>query len=636
MSTELTKTARGDSLLERLDPLPMVVLLKIEGNCSCLRAKVAHMVGHLPTGTKNDRLQRLSHIGSERPLCYGSLCFSPFSRLLKGEHAMKDEDTLSKNEPPPTTFDHEHGGDGDSRGLSSPAHVAQDIPSSAHLPRMDRRLTLRHHMRFLLVAMVVVVLAALAGGYGLFRAVSPPSRQASSAFQGAHCPFPLGAGLVEGQNVKCGFLTVPEDRSLPKSPTMRLAVAIFQTPSSQRDPDPVLFLSGGPGNALLQTKGPTLNTGNLAYQLQNRDLILFDQRGTGYSQPSLRCLDSEDVLALTDDRACHDRLVKSGINLNAFTTLEDAADVHDLVRALGYQQVNLQGVSYGTRLALTVMRLFPGDLRSVILDSTLPPQANLVADSPHATIRAFDVLFHGCEADPHCNATYPHLQAIFYHLVTDLNRSPITFQATSQTGKSVTVHFTGNNLVLWLRQSLYFTWFIPQLPAVIFQIRNHDYTQLASIYGNSINETMSWGLYFSVECGEDVAFTTQHALQTSVQGLPPQAQPALLDISLLQFSVCQVWGVKPVPAVQKEPVTSTISTLILQGEYDPVTPPANGMLAAQRLSKGYFLLFPGVGHAVLASNASNCPTDIMNAFWDKPAEKPNANCISNMFEPFFT
>ncbi len=169
---------------------------------------------------------------------------------------MKDEDTFSKNEPPPTTFDHEHDGDGDSRGLSSPAHVAQDIPSSAHLPRMDRRLTLRHHMRFLLVAMVVVVLAALAGGYGLFRAVSPPSRQASSAFQGAHCPFPLGAGLVEGQNVKCGFLTVPEDRSLPKSPTMRLAVAIFQTPSSQGDPDPVLFLSGGPGNALLQTKGP--------------------------------------------------------------------------------------------------------------------------------------------------------------------------------------------------------------------------------------------------------------------------------------------------------------------------------------------------------------------------------------------
>ena len=547
---------------------------------------------------------------------------------------MKDDDTFSDNGPPPSTSAHERERNSDGSTLSSPPSGPQDAPSPAHPPLMERQLTLRHHVRLLLVAMVVLVV--LAGGYGVFRAVSKPMRQASSAFQQTHCPFPLGAGLVEGQNVTCGFLTVPEDRSLPKGPTLRLAVAIFRTPSSQRDPDPVLNLSGGPGEAILETMGPMFNTGNLASQLQNRDLILFDQRGTGSSQPSLRCLGSEDVLTLTGVRACHDRLVKSGINLNAFTTLEDAADVHDLIRALGYQQVNLLGVSYGTRLALTVMRLYPADLRSVVLDSTLPPQANLVADFPHAAMRAFDVLFHGCEADPHCNASYPHLQAVFYQLVTDLNRRPITFQATSLSGKSVTIHFTGNTLVLWLWQSLYFTRLIPQLPAVIFQIRTHDYTQLASIFGNIINETINWGVYYSVECGEDVAFTTQQALQTSVQGLAPQAQPALLDFVMFSFSVCQFWRVKPVPAVQKEPVPSSIPTLILQGEYDPATPPTNGMLAAQTLSKGYFFLFPGVSHSVLVSRASNCPTDIMNAFLDNLAEKPNASCISNMFEPFFT
>ena len=549
---------------------------------------------------------------------------------------MKDEDSFSSDEPPPTTSALEYGSDSVDRSIAAPPVVPQDAPSPspAQPPLMGRHLPHRHQVRLLLVAMVVLVV--LAGGYGVFRAVSLSPRQASTAFQQVHCPFPLGAGLVEGQDVTCGFLTVPQDRSLLKSPTLRLAVAIFHTPSSQRDPDPVLFLSGGPGDALLQIMGPTLNSANLAYLLQNRDLILFDQRGVGYSQPSLRCLDSEDVLALTGVRACHDRLVKSGIDLNAFTTLEDSADVHDLVRALGYQQVNLEGVSYGTRLALTVMRLFPADVRSVVLDSTFPPQANLVADSYHAAIRAFDVLFHSCEADPHCNATYPHLQAIFYQLVTDLNRSPITFQATSQTGKSVGVHFTGNDLVLWLRQSLYYTWVIPQLPSAIFQIRNHDYTQLASIYGKSINETASQGLHYSVQCGDDVAFTTLHALQTSVQGPPHQAQPALLDMGLFGFSICQSWKVKSVPAVQKEPVTSSIPTLILQGEYDPVSPPANGMLTAKTLTKGYFFLFPGVGHYVLGSKASNCPNDITNAFLDNPAEKPDASCISNMFEPFFT
>jgi pimeloyl-ACP methyl ester carboxylesterase len=369
-------------------------------------------------------------------------------------------------------------------------------------------------------------------------------------------------------------------------------------------------------------------------------LILFDQRGAGYSQPSLRCLDNttplESFPSVQSVRACYDRWVKAGINLNAFTTLENAADVHDLIRTLGYRQVNLDGVSYGTRLALTVMRLYPADLRSVVLNSVLPPQVNGFTNIPRAAARAFDVLFRGCAADRSCNATYPHLQAVFYQLVADLNTAPITFQATPPlSGVPVTVHFTGNDLVLWLRQALYATYLIPQLPVVLYHMRQHDYTQLASIYGDLIDTTGSSGLFSSVMCGEDMAYTTQHALETSVQGLPPAIQPALLDFGLFRFSICQFWGMKPVPAVQKEPVRSAIPTLILQGEYDPVTPPANGMRASQSLSKSYFFLLPGVGHGV-SSPSSSCPNDITKAFWETPTEKPDASCISGMPEPFFT
>src|SRR5436309_12132638 len=113
---------------------------------------------------------------------------------------MKDEDLFSHDGPPPTTSDHERGGDSDRSALSSAHTVPQEAPAPAHPPRMERRLTPRHRMRLLLVAMVVV-LVALVGGYSIFRVVSPPSRHASSAFQEAHCPFPLGAGLVEGRHV---------------------------------------------------------------------------------------------------------------------------------------------------------------------------------------------------------------------------------------------------------------------------------------------------------------------------------------------------------------------------------------------------------------------------------------------------
>jgi len=542
---------------------------------------------------------------------------------------MKRDDTFSDNGAPPTPAP-EYGGDSEGYGLSSPPTMAQDTPSSAPLPRMERRLTPHHRMRLLLVAMVVVVLVALAGGYGVFRAVSQPSHQTPSAFHEAHCPFPLGVALVEGQNVRCGFLSVPEDWSQPQGPSIRLAVAIFKTFNSHPAPDPVVSLGGGPGQAWLENQGPTYNAGNL---LPNRDLILFDQRGAGYSQPSLRCFDNETL------HTCHDRLVKSGINLNAYTTLQNAADVHALISTLGYQQVNLKGGSYGTRLALAVMRLYPSDLRSVVLDAVVPPQVNVFTSTPQATIRAFDVLFHRCAADPSCNAAYPQLQTVFYHLVADLNTTPITFHTTLQTGASVSVHFTGNDLVLWLQNSLYFTASIPLLPRVIFQIRQHDYTLLSRIlsliYGSSSNDAGSWGMFYSVMCGEDAAFTTRPALQTSVQGLPPQAQPALLESSMSRFAVCQFWGVKPVPAIQKEPVRSTIPTLILQGEYDPLTPPVYGMLAAQTLSRSYFFLLPGVGH-LIHSPTSTCPDTIPEAFWDHPTEKPDTSCINSMFEPVFT
>jgi pimeloyl-ACP methyl ester carboxylesterase len=106
---------------------------------------------------------------------------------------------------------------------------------------------------------------------------------------------------------------------------------------------------------------------------------------------------------------CHDRLVKPGINLNTYTTLQNAADVHALISTLGYRRVNLQGGSYGSRLALTVMRRYPSDLRSVVLDAVIPPQVNVFTSTPQATIRAFDVLFHRCADDRSCNASYPHL-----------------------------------------------------------------------------------------------------------------------------------------------------------------------------------------------------------------------------------
>ena len=132
---------------------------------------------------------------------------------------MKDEDT-SHDVPTPNIFAHQHENCSDP-ALPSISSAPQEVQAKVGLSRMERRLTLPHHMRLVLLVIVVVVLA---GGYGALRAFSPPTLQTSSAFQQIHCPFPHGQGLVEGQNVKCGFLVVSEDRSQLKGHTIRLAV----------------------------------------------------------------------------------------------------------------------------------------------------------------------------------------------------------------------------------------------------------------------------------------------------------------------------------------------------------------------------------------------------------------------------
>src|SRR5205823_12877173 len=101
---------------------------------------------------------------------------------------MKRDDTFSDNGAPPTPAP-EHGGDSEGYGLSSPPITAQDTLCSAHLPRIARRLTSHRRMPLLLVATVGVVLVAMAGGYGSFRALSQPSRQASPALEATHWPF---------------------------------------------------------------------------------------------------------------------------------------------------------------------------------------------------------------------------------------------------------------------------------------------------------------------------------------------------------------------------------------------------------------------------------------------------------------
>src|SRR5207249_2111329 len=306
-------------------------------------------------------------------------------------------------------------------------------------------------------------------------------------FQWGSCEFDIPVGA----SVDCGYLTVPEDRSQPERRQIRLHVGVFRTKATEKAADPILYLGGGPGENSTEASSYFYKS-YIEPFLKNRDFIVLDQRGTGYSKPHLDCPEEREMykdtldeeLSREESRAkdmdaikrCHDRLVSEGVNLASYRSAESAADINDLRLALGYQSWNIYGVSYGTRLALTVMRDFLQGVRSVVLDSSYPLQANLYAGIQPDARRALDVFFNGCASDPGCNGSYPNLRTVFFRTVEELNQSPVRESIISPlTGYHYeSVVIDGDALLGFLFQALYSTEYIPLLPRVIYDVANGD------------------------------------------------------------------------------------------------------------------------------------------------------------------
>ena len=471
-------------------------------------------------------------------------------------------------------------------------------------------------------------------------------------FESAPCLFEVPFG----QTVECGYLTVPEDRSQPDGPTIRIYFAIFRSQSANPAPDPLVYLAGGPGVKAIDAVALTLED-RFAPFLADRDLIVFDQRGTGYSEPALDCpevidlvyqnlpldLTPEESIALSKeaDCECRDRLVSEGVNLTAYNSAASAADLNDLRRALGYEEWNLYGISYGTKLALTAMRDYPEGIRSVILDSAYPLQVNSFVELPNNLNRAFNVFFDSCAADPVCSQAYPDLEAVFWELVAQLNASPATFTVTQPlSGETYDWLLDGNGLIGFLFESLYATEIIPFLPKVIYDARDGGYDILALVTGLFLAdmEFFSHGMYYSVQYSEELSFSTPEELAAACDAYP-QLQDYYYDLCNTDqglYAIAQAWGAGEVDPIENEPVISDIPTLILAGEYDPITPPAWGQMVAGDLTNSYYFEFPGVGHAATASG-EDCPLNIALAFLDDPTAAPASLCVADMSGPdFFT
>ncbi len=474
-----------------------------------------------------------------------------------------------------------------------------------------------------------------------------PTLAYTPTFKSDQCTFVPPTGIT----VSCGYLTVPEDRTNPASPNIQIAVAVFHSTSINPAPDPVIFLQGGPGGEAIMTSVADYNI-LIAPFLDKRDYIAFDQRGTGLTKPAINCQELETVykqdvfgqiptssrnmIYTNAFRSCHGMMTVSGINLSDFNTISNADDLKDLVTTLGYSQVDLYGASYGTRLALVTMRSHPEILKSVVLDSVVPVEARLLFEDPTRISSSLQALFAGCAADPKCAAAYPDLKTDFWNMVAQLDAHPVSVTAPILTGGKITETITGSDLLgVTTYGLLKWAWMIPTAPMSLDEIKAGDYSTFVAMQSSLPIEFkgINIGVYISVICHEHILSGTSEELQAIMDvnhDIGKYMRLPFFGDATDMFNTCKVWGSKPPAAGEKDPVVSDIPTLIIEGTYDPATPPMYGKQVSQNLSHSYYVEFPNQGHVPLFGDTTGCASGMILAFFDNPGREPDRACMGNL------
>jgi pimeloyl-ACP methyl ester carboxylesterase len=463
-------------------------------------------------------------------------------------------------------------------------------------------------------------------------------------FESAACPF---EGAEDRADVQCGYLFVRENRGLAEGRVLRLSVAVLKSSGENPKPDPLVFLSGGPGDPSVKRTIARLHSPFWSRYRQERDLIFFDQRGIGFSDPefcpemsfamataTFRGLSATDRKAFIVETvaACREKMLAQGIDFAFYNSTASAQDLDDLRRALGLEQWNLFGVSYGTRLALTAMRDTPAGIRSAVIDSVMPPNFPL-ADSKERLIRSLDRAIEQCAANADCNSAFPTLEQDVFLALDEFEKNPMTLEMGDPSrfpeGRIV---IDGNVLAWGLFAGFYERDFVRIFPLFVRESRARNEAVLTALADGLVREPdLVAGLQYAVDCNE---WITRISPEMAAADGSRHPQLAVWQAYADQDAVCGAWHDQRAAESDWQAVRSEIPTLIFTGEFDPITPPAFGRLAADSLPKSTFIEVPAVGHGAVPYN--ECTKDIMVAFLAQPSASLDTSCVAAIAPASFT
>lgn len=436
-------------------------------------------------------------------------------------------------------------------------------------------------------------------------------------------------GLDPSSGVRCGFVVVPEDRRDPTGPVIELAWTRLDAtppPDGRVADEPVVVLADGPGDAATDEVVAWLDS---ALRLE-RDVVLLDARGAGRSFPSLDCgiPPAPGTLPLDLVEDCRRALDAAGVGLASFDTAGMAADVVDVVRAMGFPQVHLLGVGHGARVALEVLRTSPDTLASLVLDSPLPHEVDVYGDRAATAQAAVNRLLDECAESAGCARMGEAVREGLPTLIRRLNRTPLVDDEGGQVA--------GDDLVRVALAAMRGADGPAEVPAALAEAVEGDPLEAvarlraAAVAGATVPTTaFAEGLLLSSNCRDEVPFSDE----ADDDGLEAVGQ-AVQALVTAVLDACALWNVPSAPTSAADPVEGTVPTLVLTGEFDPFSPGVWGAAVAARLDRGQVVQVDGAGHRV--HDADNCTAAIVAEFLRRPGRAVNDACARDRVVDFAT
>ncbi len=436
----------------------------------------------------------------------------------------------------------------------------------------------------------------------------------------------------DSKRVDCGFLRAPlvhgEDRGVVRIAAVRLKAA-----DAFRHNPPVVFLQGGPGVRVLEDAGAFIGP-LLANFGQERDLLFFDPRGVGLSEPTLHCptrtpTTASATRAWADE--CRRHLEAKGVELSAFTSLDSAQDVALLGKAFGYEKLLLYGTSYGSLLAQHIMRDHPSSVHAAILDGVVPLNPPVYVEDTRAMEHSLQAVLRLCRGDPACNNTYPDLASTLDRVLVKLRAEPLRLPSMTATGAAIDLDAQGFLSILGLGARLDGGGaLVPKL------IESTDWVQETSDEARTqelrlfvrvlqnLFPTVALGRFLSTVCAE-------YPLPDEVLPATLWPETSKLAEEALNFikTACDVWNLTPLPESARSAFASPIPVLLLSSEVDPATPPFWARTAPDAWPQSHAFEFPFLGH-VVGFSADPCPRRIIQDFVRAPHQVPDGGCIGDI------